>query len=295
MLDFVNVTTEHRELIKKVTQNTPSGEMCDFTFGNMFSWSVSENTRIAQKDGFVFLRSRFNGVKSYAFPLGEGDMKTALEILETDAKERQCEFSFFCLSPGQADFLKSIYGNRFTSAPQRDFFDYVYERESLAFLRGRKLHSKKNHVNSFVKKHSFTYEEINKSNISECLDFSRKWHEAGARNPKLDEERLVIDRAFEHFEELGLKGGIVRVDGAITAYAVGEEMADGKTFCTHFEKADKAFPDAYAVINKLFAENSLGNYLYINREDDAGSQGLRKAKTSYNPQRLVEKYYGKIV
>jgi hypothetical protein len=87
----------------------------------------------------------------------------------------------------------------------------------------------------------------------------------------------------------------VRVDGKIVAYTLGEPMCDGETFCVHFEKASPDFPQAYATINKLFAEKSLVDYKYINREDDAGVEGLRKAKLSYQPELLVKKYYAKII
>ncbi len=294
MLDFQPVKIEDRDLVlKNIPENV--SQICDFSFGNIFCWGVAENTRIAQKDGFVFLRSRFNGVKSYAFPWGKGDVKTALRILEEDAKERNADFSFYCLSEEQAEALKKIYGERLVLEEQRDFFDYVYLRENLATLKGRKYHSKKNHVNSFCKKFNYSYEELNENNLNECLEFSRLWHKSGERNPKLDEEKLVIDKAFEYFKELKLSGALLRVDGKIVAYALGEKMPDGKTYCTHFEKASPDYLTAYAVINKLFAENSLEEFQYINREDDAGAENLRKAKNSYHPESLVKKYYAKIL
>ena len=294
MLDFQPVKIEHRALI---LDNIPesSSQICDFSFGNIFCWSVGENTRIAQQDGLVFLRSRFNGIKSYAFPWGKGDVRNALKIIEEDAKQRNAELSFYCLSEEQAEILKGIYGERLILEEQRDFFDYVYLREKLATLSGRKYHSKKNHVNAFCKKHSFSFEKLSESNLKECLAFSHQWHKSGERNPKLDEEMLVIEKAFEHFGELHLSGALLRVEGRIVAYALGEAMPDGKTYCTHFEKASPDYLTAYAVINKLFAENSLSEFEYINREDDAGVENLRKAKTSYHPEHLVKKYYGKIL
>ncbi len=294
MLDFQPVKISDRELI---LQNIPSScqTMCDFTFGNIFCWSVAENTRIAQKDGFIFLRSRFNGVNSYSFPWGKGDIKNALKIIEEDAKERNADFSFYCLSEEQTEVLKNIYGKRLFLHEQRDYFDYVYLRENLATLKGRRYHSKKNHVNSFCKKNNFSYECLTENNLKECLEFSHSRHKSGERNPKLDEEMLVIEKAFMNFGELHLSGAILRVDGKIVAYAMGEAMADGKTYCTHFEKASPEYLAAYAVINKLFAENSLSEFQYINREDDTGAENLRKAKTSYHPEHLVKKYYGKIL
>lgn len=294
MLEFECITIADKNKINEFVPDSCK-QICDFSFGNIFSWGIAENTKIAEKDGFIFLRSRFNGVKAYAFPWGNGDIKTALDIICEDAKERNADFSFYCLSEEQVDTLKDIYGERFVYEEQRDFFDYVYLSENLSSLSGRKLHSKKNHVNSFLKKYNYSLEELDESNLKECLAFSHTWHKNGPRNVKLDEEMLVIEKAFENYFELGLYGVLLRVDGKITAYALGEPMADGKTFCTHFEKASPDFPTAYAAINKLFAEKLKSKYYYINREDDAGSEGLRKAKTSYKPEYLVKKYYGKIV
>lgn len=294
MLDFRPVTIEDKNLINENISLSAS-QICDFSFGNIFCWSVAENTRLAQKDGFLFLRSRFNGVKSYAFPWGKGDIKTALDILEEDARRRNAPLSFYCLSESEVNVLKAVCGERLQFEEQRDFFDYVYRRENLACLKGRKYHSKKNHVNSFLKNYEFSYEELNSGNLEECLEFSHLWHKNGDRNPKLDEELLVIDKAFHCFSQLQLMGGMLRVNGKIVAYAMGEKMADGKTFCTHFEKASPEIPTAYAMINKAFAENSLSEFEYINREDDAGEENLRKAKTSYHPEFLVKKYHAKIL
>lgn len=293
MLDFKPLKTEDKKLIEEFMPESCK-QICDFSFANLYAWSVAENTQIAQKDGFLFLRCRFNGVESYAFPWGEGDIKSVLGIIGNDAVERNADFSFYCLSEEQAKMLSELYGEKLTLTEQRDYFDYVYSRDALAELKGRKFHSKKNHFNSFIKKYNYSYEEINKDNIEECRNFNRKWYESREYNPKLEEERLVIERAFDNFGSIGLSGAVLRVDGSIVAYAVGEPMADGKTYCTHFEKASLEYPEAYAAINKLFAENSLGNYTYINREDDAGSEDLRKAKTSYNPEFLIKKYYAKI-
>lgn len=290
MLEFELITPDDKELIE---ENIPASvrNMCDFSFGNLVCWGAVENTRLACSGGFVFLRSRFNGVKAYAFPWGNGELDEAFQLLEADSRERSCKLNFYCVSEEQLEALKARYGERLFIEEQRDFFDYVYARENLAKLKGRKYHSKKNHVNSFLKRYSYAYEKINEKNLQECLEFSRLWHKQGERNPKLDEEKLVIDKAFKHFNDLGLSGALIRVDGKIVAYALGEAMADGETYCTHFEKGSNELPQAYAVINKLFAEVSLEGFKYINREDDAGSEGLRKAKTSYHPEFLVKKYY----
>jgi hypothetical protein len=294
MLDLQHLKIEHKALIERYVPRE-CAKMCDFSFGNLYSWSAAEHTEFCEKNGFLYLRSTFNGVTSYAFPWGEGDINSALAEIQRDASEREADLSFYCIAEEQLPYLQAFFGNSLVIKEQRDYFDYVYLRESLATLSGRKLHSKKNHVNSFCKKHNFLYEELSDNNLSECLEFSHSWFMMGESTQRLEAERQVIDKAFRNFSKLGLKGALIRVEGKIIAYALGEPMYDGETFCVHFEKASPHYPQAYAVINKLFAENSFGDYKYINREDDAGVEGLRKAKLSYQPEALIKKYYAKII
>lgn len=294
MLPLEHLRLSHRGLVEKYIPEC-CRRICDFSFGNLYCWSAAEHTEIAVEDGFLYLRTTFNGVTSYVVPWGDGDIKVALARIEDDARKREADLSFCCVAKEQLPVLKSYFGDRLVITEQRDYFDYVYSSEKLATLSGRKFHSKKNHVNSFVKKNKFTVEELNESNLRECLEFSRSWHMMNESNQRLEAERQVIDCAFSNYEELGFKGMLLRIDNNIVAYALGEQMADTEIFCTHFEKASPQYPNAYAVINKLFAERLLSEYRYINREDDAGVEGLRKAKLSYQPEYLVKKYYAKVI
>ncbi len=294
MLELRHLKIEDKALLEKYIPDCCK-KMCDFTFGNLFAWSTAEHTEITEKDGFLFLRCTFNGVTSYAFPWGEGDVYKALEGVVNDAEERSADLSFFCVAEEQIPFLEKYFGNKLFLKEQRDYFDYVYLSEKLSTLSGRKLHSKKNHVNSFNRKYKYTFEEITEKNIKECLDFSNNWFMENQSTQRLEAERQVIACAFKNFFGLDFYGGVLKVDGKVVAYCMGEAMADGETFCTHFEKASKDFSSAYAVVNKLFAEKLFEKYKYINREDDAGVESLRKAKTSYQPEYLVKKYYAKII
>lgn len=294
MLDLQHLKTENKKLVESYIPESCK-KMCDFCFGNLYAWSAAEHTEFAEKDGFLYLRSTFNGVTSYAVPWGKGDIKKALSEIQMDAAERGADLSFYCVSEDQLPSLIDFFGNNLIVKEQRDYFDYVYLRENLVTLKGRRFHSKKNHVNSFCKKYNYVYEELNADNLKECLEFSHKWLMMTESTQRLEAERQVIDCAFRKFFDLGLSGALLRVDGRIVAYAMGEPMADGETYCVHFEKASPEYPTAYAAINKLFAENSLKEFKYINREDDAGVEGLRKAKISYQPEFLVKKYYAKIL
>lgn len=294
MLDLRHLKIEDKALVESYIPEC-CRKMCDFTFGNLYSWSSAEHTEIAEQGGFLFLRSTFNGVTSYAFPWGEGDAQEALSMIVCDADERGADLSFFCVAEEQIPVLKNYFNEKLVIKEQRDYFDYVYSAERLATLSGRKLHSKKNHVNSFNRRCKYTFEAINSQNICDCVHFSHRWFMENESTQRLEAERQVIDCAFKNYEKLGFRGAVLKIDGKIEAYCLGEPMADGETFCTHFEKASADFSTAYSVINKLFAEMLSGEYKYINREDDAGVEGLRKAKTSYQPEFLVKKYYAKVI
>lgn len=294
MLDLHHIKTNDKELVLGFMPDC-CRQLCDFSFGNLYTWSAAEHTELAVCDSFLFLRSTFNGVTSYAFPWGKGDISKALQTIVDDARERESDLSFYCVTEEQLPYLEKFFGNRLVVREQRDYFDYIYLSENLSLLKGRKLHSKKNHVNSFMKKFTYTVEDITEDNLKECLEFSHRWHMQNESTQQLEAERQVIDCAFSKFGKLNYRGIIIRVGGDIVAYALGEPMADGKTFCVHFEKASPDFPQAYAAVNKLFADRLTGEFIYINREDDAGVEGLRKAKLSYQPEYLLKKYYAKVI
>jgi hypothetical protein len=294
MLNLQHLKTEHKELLERYIPSE-SAQMCDFSFGNLFCWSIKEHTEFCEKNGFLYIRSTFNGVTSYAFPWGQGDATSALDEIVADAAEREADLSFFCVSESQLSILKSYFKYSLVFKEQRDYFDYVYISENLATLSGRKYHSKKNHVNSFLKKNEFTLEDINQNNIDECITFSHKWFMENESTQVLEAERQVIDLAFRKYNQLGFQGVVLKIKGQVAGFCFGEPLADGETFCVHFEKASSEFSNVYAALNKLFAEKLTDKYKYINREDDAGVEGLRKAKLSYRPEYLVKKYYAKVV
>ena len=186
--------------------------------------------------------------------------------------------------------LEELYPERFTFTEDRDSFDYIYSREDLVLLSGKKYHSKRNHI-AFFEKQEYQYEELNDKNLSECLSMNAVWIEKNSDKfyDGIDKEQWALTRAFEHYDELGYKGALLRRDGQVVAFTLGEEMNDNM-FCTHFEKAFSDIRGAYPTINREFAKRTLTGYKYINREEDTGDEGLRKAKLSYKPVKLLVKY-----
>ena len=135
------------------------------------------------------------------------------------------------------------------------------------------------------------YEPINESNIKECLLLNEHWEKLNRqKNPEeINEEHRAINKALADYFELGLEGGVLTVQNEIVAFTFGEKLNDN-TFCTHVEKAYGDIRGAYQMINRELARQLSDKYEYINREDDTGSEGLRNAKLSYHPHRLIIKY-----
>ena len=290
MLEFKPISLEDREKIENYF-NFLEEPFCDFTFGNLFCWSVVENTKIAFLNNFLFIRFSDNEKLYYTFPLGNGEIKNAINLIIEDAEINNKEFQFVCLNKKQSEILKEIFKEKIKINKNRDAFDYVYSVEKLSTLSGRKYHSKKNHFNSFKNNYNFIYEEINENNLQDCISFANEWYSETESTPPLLKEQKVLIKAFENYFKLNLIGAIIKINEKIVAFCVGEKMYKENIFCTHFEKASSEFEKAYTVINKLFSELSINNFEFVNREDDAGIEGLRKAKLSYYPEFILEKYY----
>jgi hypothetical protein len=275
-----------------------SGRMgCEFSFGNMLIWSGPFRTELACLDDFVLTRSGPEKGRYYTYtvPAGRGDLARTLTLLEEDAWQAGREFRLFGLTPEDIPAYEALRPGVFAFAPQRDSFDYVYARKDLAGLSGKKYHQKRNHLAYFFKNNNWSYEPLTRKNLADCHALNNRWTESrgepegGAREINPQSESGAIALCFDHFESLGLVGGLLRVDGLPVAYTMGEPL-NNNTFCTHVEKADHGVRGAYQAINQLFAEQALGAYAWINREEDLGVEGLRRAKLSYHPAFWVEKH-----
>jgi hypothetical protein len=201
------------------------------------------------------------------------------------------------LTQSDQEKLEQWYPGRFRFHPDRDSYDYIYSVEDLAELRGRKLQRKRNHVNRFRLLHSgYTTTPITDENTPQVLQMLEDWYaQKLAADPTASFylEQAAIRRALQHRQELGLEGLVLIYKGQIIAMTMGSALSDN-TFDIHFEKALEGFDGAYAAINREFARYLRAKYphlLWLNREDDLGLEGLRKAKLSYCPDRLIEKWW----
>lgn len=205
-------------------------------------------------------------------------------MLAEYSRERDVPFKMYNVTPDNFAYLEQWYPDRFQIEYNEDVADYVYESEKLATLSGKKLHSKRNHINKFkaVYEDRWSYEPITKENLEECFQMALKWrNENGCED---DEEKnaeiCVTLNSLRLFEELELVGGVLKVDGAIAAFTIGEPICED-TFVVHIEKAFADIDGAYTMINQQFVQHACMDYKYVNREEDTGAEGLRKAKHDY--------------
>ena len=264
---------------------------CEYSFTDLFNWGYVHQTEVARMGDFGIVRSGFKEF-SYLYPFGRGDVRPVIEAMMEDARENHVNFTISLILEPMKKELETLFPQLFVYNEERAYFDYIYTQESLATLHGRQLSGKRNHINAFKKQYpDWSFEQITADNIAECWQMNEEW---SARNELslgsgLLKENSALKSAFDHFFEENLVGGLIRANGKVIAYSMGHPL-NSDTFVVHFEKAFDEIRGAYQMINQQFALHCCQGYTYVNREDDTGSEGLRKAKLSYLPYLLLKKY-----
>ena len=290
MIKFKDITLEDKEAITSITMNSER-KNCDLSFSNLCSWRFMYDTKFAIVDGFLLFKFYMNNQLAYMMPVGEGDLKKILEAIIDDATSEGKYFLMYGVCNNMKDEIEKLMPGKFDFSSNRDYVDYIYLRTDLAELKGKKFQPKRNHANKFYKTYTdYEYLPITADRISECLRLEEEWckaNDCGQQNG-LGNERKSLTYALNHFDELGLTGGILYVNGKIAAFTFGMPI-NHETFGVHVEKADTLIEGAYNIINQEFAKHIPEQFVYLNREEDLGIEGLRKAKLSYQPTILLEK------
>lgn len=287
---FKNVEISDRTWVNDILEDYSCPSL-EYNFTTLFIWQKIYNIKILEHNGFLLSVSGKNK-KSFLFPAGNGDIKAETDFLMDYARKNSFPVRFHSLSEEQKGFLENNYPEIFEFTEDRDSGDYVYTAESLRTLSGKKLASKRNHINRFVENYpEWQYEPITKDNINEALSMHEKWcdHVSCDEDEGLADETCAVKRAFKYFDELKLSGGIIRTRDGVVAFTMGDKL-NRNTFLVHIEKAYADIQGTYPMINKQFVINECGDYEFINREEDTGDEGLRRAKLSYQPVNIVKKY-----
>lgn len=272
-------------------------ENSGYTFTNFFMWRKMRDYQRAIEDDVLYTFSSDDEIFAAWQPIGAPDkMQDAITKILQVAEEKRGDrkFMFMLVEKIFADDLERYPHAKFNITAERDRFDYVYLAQDLINLSGRKFHGKKNHLNAFRKEHpDAVYVPITEEIIPKCREELDIWAEnhkrANPDNKYVGYEQAAIHEIFDHFDAFKLKGGAILIDDKIAAFTFGERL-NSDTAVIHVEKANANIRGIYAAINQNFVAHEWSAMTYINREEDMGIDGLRRAKESYRPVKFIEKF-----
>jgi hypothetical protein len=289
--EFKTIETDDRPWIQEVL-DAYRPETSEWTFTNLFIWRSHYNFRWSWMENLlVVVGDSDEGGRFALQPVGPGPRGDATgEILDWMARE--WGISDPRIQRADRRLASELEGDgRFIVEPTREHFDYVYRTRDLVELAGRKYDGKRNHINRFRRTYRFEYAPLGEVHRRACLELSDSW----CRWRRCEEdlnllgELEAIREVLTHLDRLPVEGGVILVDGRVEAFALGE-LLNEETVVIHVEKGNPELPGTYAVINQQFCEHRWSGVPWVNREQDLGEPGLRKAKLSYHPDHLVEKY-----
>lgn len=273
-------------------------EACEYCFATLYMWQHLYKTGYYIGDGFAVLIGEYEGDTFSILPLCSKDkLPQVIDFVLNYFESIESKLYFRGITQEIVDDLKEYYPGRFEYIEERDLFDYVYDAESMRTLAGRKNQKKRNHINYFLKEYEgrFEYKLLDKNNFDECLDLVKQWADNKEENNEYDEgmddELTGIKKIFNNYDVLrsNVKIGGIYVDGKLEAFTIGE-LLNPNMALIHIEKANPNIRGLYPFINQQFLVNEFSDVEFVNREEDLGIPGLRKAKLSYHPIRFVEKY-----
>lgn len=291
MIEFQRLTLADKTRIEGVLAG--AGERgCEYSFANLYLWGRQQAAMIGQ-DLVIF--SQFDRKSLYLYPVGSGDRAATIQAVIDDAAQRGIPCRLTGLTHEDCRELESLFPGRFRFHISRDSFDYVYDIHGLADLPGRKYQRKRNHVNRFLQEYpDYSTQPITRENLPQVRQLVDSWYEDRLRaDPNQDFllEQAALSKALRDFAPLELEGMVLRDGERLLAMAIGSRLNE-TTFDIHFEKAMERSDGVYGMINREFARYLRDRYpqvQWLDREDDMGLEGLRKAKLSYSPDKMIEK------
>lgn len=286
-LTFEPISLDRQKEYHNALTNCPQLMTSDFSFANVYGWADHYGLEWAFHKGMCFIRQT-RPEQVYWAPLGQWEDYDWAEC------KAMREGGRFIRVPEALTRMWSIaYGNNMLIEETRDHWDYIYAVEELIALKGKKFHKKKNLLNQFKKNYQYQYEPMSPECVEEVLvmqDEWYKWYEENNPSEALKAENHAITRVLLNCDQIhGLMGATLRVDGKVIAYTVAEPLCED-SLVIHFEKGDIRYKGVYQAINQMFLENEAAEFTNVNREQDLGDAGLRKAKLSYNPMFFLKKF-----
>ncbi|HEY9062121.1 MAG TPA: phosphatidylglycerol lysyltransferase domain-containing protein [Pseudobacteroides sp.] len=293
-LDLKEITIKDRDYFKGFLDKNNS-EISELTFTNLFMWRNFYKFRYAQIGNMLALISvPEKGIPFSFAPFGEfnkENFKEAILTVQRYFERNNWKMVFGRVPENLLAYFGEIFQNKAEITLDKNNSDYVYSAKELISLTGKKYDGKRNHIHKFKKLYGYKYERLSALHISECKRIMDEWcaqrsceeHDASYCENKANKELL------DNINELGCKGALISVDGRYEGFTIGE-MLNKNTAVIHVEKANSNVKGLYTLINQQFCENEWDHAEYINREQDLGIEGIRKAKLSYHPVKMINKY-----
>jgi len=291
MLEFDLIKLEDKESFDRKLKKKEY-EACEYCFTNFFIWKESYSLEKAITDKAIYVRGKYKDQKFYFMPIAEeGCMDEALNtLIELEGANLLIKCANdINLKEASSDILE-----KFIIEEDSDLSDYYYKASDLIYLKGKKYHQKRNHINKFNSLYQYEFVPMTEKDAEKCLELNELWKNSKDETSIfMERETLAMKNAMHNLSYLGLKGAMIIIDGEIRAFTVGE-VVHKNLGIVHFEKADISYHGIYPAINQMFAQYAFSEINYINRQDDLGLPGLRHAKRSYHPVKMIKKYSMKL-
>lgn len=263
---------------------------CEYCFANNMAWRRMYDTKITRYKDFYISCSFKDGIY-FTFPAGGGDYREVFGEMKKFAESHNFPLVINSVTPDKFSLFEELFlKDSYTISTDEGGWDYVYNSSDLAELKGKKYHGKRNHLKKLLEK-NYSYEPLTEKDFDSCITYAVNTYNRDSAYDDYSKvcEQFAINTYFSNFRELGLCGGVLKMNGEIIAFTIGERI-NSDTLGVHIEKARADIDGAYPAINNLFVKSAGQDFAYINREEDLGIEGLRKAKRSYHPSFMIEKY-----
>ncbi|MCL2498560.1 MAG: phosphatidylglycerol lysyltransferase domain-containing protein [Symbiobacteriaceae bacterium] len=292
MNGFQPFTLTDKDKLQPFLRLYPDNETSEYTFSYFYMWRSMDDAQWLQEKDYLLLRLSTPGDKRFFMAMApEAQLAEAMEHAIAISREEGWPFTMNSLPEWYCELLAKHMPGRFDFTHELHLDDYIYHIQDLINLRGNRYHAKRNHRNRFdgVYGDRYAYLPYSSDMATACLAIYESWFQTQPEAELLRRERDSVQLALADFQALGLDGGVATVDGIPMAFTLGEQLTEDMAVI-HTEKAMPAIPELFTVINRDFLSHTYPHLTWINREEDMGDPGLRKAKRSYHPARMIAKY-----
>lgn len=285
---FAPLDISHRDAVERALARRPA-EVSELNFAEMLAWHGVRATQITEVHGCIGMCLVRHGRRCLYPPLGDANRPVAMRELLRHLRSQGSDGFVYGLTLAEAAEAAATGG--LAAIEDADNADYVYRTADLVHLAGHRYDGKRNHVRNFTRSYDFHFARLTAADVPEVAEFQRQWCAVRgcAREPSLMDENHAVQELLRYYGQLEVMGATIRIDGRVQAFTVASPL-NADTALVIVEKANPEFRGIYQTINQMFCEQVLEPYAWVNREQDAGDPGLRRAKLSYHPHHMVAKY-----